>query len=77
MDCEMDTGKPSPAELFGLKPLYKISKLPGILPFSRSRIYELVRAGRIRTVTEHSVRLVPASAHVEYIELLEREAEAA
>ncbi|KAB2365217.1 DNA-binding protein [Actinomadura montaniterrae] len=46
-------------------------------PFSRSRIYELVRAGRIRTVTEHSVRLVPASAIVEYIELLEREARAA
>ncbi|MEU9870684.1 DNA-binding protein [Actinomadura sp. NPDC048021] len=73
----MDTRKPSSAEIFGLKPLYKVSELPGILPFSRSRIYELVRAGRIRTVMEHSVRLVPASAIVEYIELLEREAEAA
>ncbi|KAB2386424.1 helix-turn-helix domain-containing protein [Actinomadura montaniterrae] len=68
---------PSPAEGWPLKPLYKISDLPGILPFSRSRIYELVRAGRIRTVKEHSVRLVPASAIVEYIELLEKEANAA
>jgi hypothetical protein len=73
----MDTKSPRPAEVFGLKPLYKVSELPGILPFSRSRIYELVRAGRIRTVTEHSVRLVPASAIIEYIELLEREAETA
>ncbi|TDB82900.1 DNA-binding protein [Actinomadura sp. KC216] len=67
----------SPPESWRLKPLYKVSELPGILPFSRSRIYELVRAGRIRTVREHSVRLVPASAIVEYIELLEREAETA
>ncbi|MFD0541693.1 DNA-binding protein [Actinomadura luteofluorescens] len=73
----MATRMPSPAELYGLKPLYKVSELPGILPFSRSRVYELVRAGRIRTVTEHSIRLVPASAIIEYIELLEREAEAA
>lgn len=73
----MATGKLSPADVYALKPLYKISELPSVLPFSRSRIYELVRAGRIRTVTEHSVRLVPAMAIVEYIELLEKEAEAA
>ncbi|WP_131738666.1 DNA-binding protein [Actinomadura roseirufa] len=64
-----------PAALVGqLKPLYKISELPGILPFSRSRIYEMVRAGRLRTVTEHSARFVPASALVEYLTLLEKEA---
>ncbi len=73
----MATRQPAPAEVYALKPLYKISELPSILPFSRSRIYELVRAGRIRTVIEHSVRLVPASAIIEYIELLESEAETA
>lgn len=73
----MTTNAPIPTPGWPLKPLYKISELPNILPFSRSRIYELVRAGRIRTVTEHSVRLVPASAIVEYIELLEKEAQAA
>ena len=73
----MATERPSAREVYNLKPLYKISELPEILPFSRSRVYELIRAGRIRTVTEHSVRYVPATAIVEYIDLLEKEAETA
>jgi hypothetical protein len=64
--------------LVRLRPLYKVSELPGVvLPFSKSRIYELVRAGRLKTVKEHSELCVTASAIIEYIELLEREAEAA
>jgi excisionase family DNA binding protein len=65
---------PQPVQL---RPLYKVSELTEILPFSRSRIYELVRSGRLRTVREHSTRLVPASAIAEYVALLEQEAGAA
>ncbi|WP_256255619.1 helix-turn-helix domain-containing protein [Actinomadura madurae] len=57
------------------KPLYRISEAVELLPYSRSKLYELIRAGRIRTVKEGAARLIPASAIAEYIALLEREAE--
>ncbi|XLD92466.1 helix-turn-helix domain-containing protein [Polymorphospora sp. A560] len=44
-----------------------------LLSLSRSVIYELIRSGRLRTVKEGRTRLVPHSAIVEYVTLLERE----
>lgn len=56
------------------KPLYRISEAVELLPYSRSKLYELIRAGRLRTVKEGAARLIPASAIAEYVALLEREA---
>ncbi|MET7424211.1 DNA-binding protein [Dactylosporangium sp. NPDC005555] len=45
-----------------------------LLSMSRTVIYEQIRAGRLRTVTQGRARLVPDSAISEYVALLEREA---
>ncbi|MDN5851285.1 MAG: helix-turn-helix domain-containing protein [Actinomycetia bacterium] len=42
---------------------------------SRSVIYEQIRAGRLRSVTQGRTRLVPAAAIAEYVDLLVREAD--
>jgi excisionase family DNA binding protein len=44
---------------------------------SRSVIYELIRSGRLRSVTQGRSRLIPASAIADYVALLEHEANAA
>ena len=46
-----------------------------LLSLSRSVIYEQIRAGRLKSVTQGRTRLVPAAAIVEYVELLMREAD--
>jgi excisionase family DNA binding protein len=43
----------------------------------RSVIYEQIRSGRLRSVTQGRTRLISASAIADYIALLEREANAA
>ncbi|MET7507537.1 helix-turn-helix domain-containing protein [Streptomyces albidoflavus] len=45
-----------------------------VLGLSRSVVYDLIRAGRLRTVKEGRTRLVPASAITDHVALLEREA---
>lgn len=60
-----------------VRALYKVAEAVVLLNLSRSQVYELIRAGRLRTVTEGRSRLVPASAITEYVELLTREAEGA
>ncbi|MFB6396173.1 helix-turn-helix domain-containing protein [Polymorphospora sp. 2-325] len=55
------------------KALYRIPEAMRLLSLSRSVIYELIRSGRLRTVKEGRTRLVPHSAIVEYVTLLERE----
>ncbi|GAA4577763.1 hypothetical protein GCM10023193_81970 [Planotetraspora kaengkrachanensis] len=42
---------------------------------SRSVIYEQIRSGRLRSVTQGRTRLIPASVISEYVGLLEREAQ--
>lgn len=54
--------------------LYKVAEVVVLLNLSRSQIYELIRSGRLRTVTEGRSRLIPASAINEYVELLMGEA---
>ncbi|KAB2371119.1 helix-turn-helix domain-containing protein [Actinomadura montaniterrae] len=59
------------------KPLYRISEAVELLPYSRSKVYQLISAGRIRTVKEGGTRLITAHAIAEYVALLEQEAGAA
>ncbi|BFU43397.1 helix-turn-helix domain-containing protein [Krasilnikovia sp. MM14-A1004] len=55
------------------KALYRIPEAMRLLSLSRSVIYELVRSGRLRSVKEGRTRLIPRSAIVEYVALLESE----
>jgi excisionase family DNA binding protein len=55
--------------------LYKIADAIVLLNLSKSQVYALIRAGRLRTVTEGRSRLVPAAAINDYVALLVREAE--
>ena len=57
--------------------LYKVTEAMIMLSMSRSVIYEQIRAGRLRSVTQGRSRLIPASAIGEYIALLERESRVA
>jgi hypothetical protein len=43
----------------------------------RSQLYELIRSGRLQTVTEGRVRLIPAAAIDAYVSLLTVEARTA
>lgn len=55
--------------------LYRVPEAMGLLSLSRSVIYEQIRSGRLRSVTQGRTRLIPAAAIVEYVELLVREAD--
>jgi excisionase family DNA binding protein len=66
----------SPSEA-NRKQLYRIADAMVVLSMSRSVIYEQIRSGRLRSVTHGRSRLIPASAIVDYVSLLEREANAA
>ena len=57
--------------------LYKVAEAMIVLSMSRSAIYEQIRSGRLRSVTQGRSRLIPASAITEYIALLEHEAQVA
>ncbi|WP_089248170.1 helix-turn-helix domain-containing protein [Asanoa hainanensis] len=54
--------------------MYRIPEAMRLLSLSRSVIYEQIRAGRLRTVTQGRTRLVSATAIAEYVALLESEA---
>lgn len=54
--------------------LYRVEEAAEALRMSKSRIYELIRSGRLRTVKEGRARLVPITALAEYVALLEGEA---
>lgn len=56
------------------KALYQIPEAMALLSMSRAVIYEQLRAGRLRSVKQGRRRLVPATAIIEYVQLLEREA---
>jgi excisionase family DNA binding protein len=50
--------------------LYRVSEAMIVLSLSRSVIYELIRSGRLWSVTEGRARLIPAGAIAAYIDLL-------
>ena len=58
------------------KELYRVADAMVVLSMSRSVIYEQIRSGRLRSVTQGRTRLIPASAITDYIALLECEAQA-
>jgi excisionase family DNA binding protein len=66
----------SPSEA-NRRQLYRVTDAMVVLSLGRTAIYEQIRSGRLRSVTEGRTRLIPASAIAEYIKLLEREASAA
>jgi excisionase family DNA binding protein len=55
------------------KALYRICEAMELLSMSRTVIYEQIRAGRLRSVTQGRTRLIPAGAIAEYVALLENE----
>jgi excisionase family DNA binding protein len=55
------------------KVLYRIPEAMRLLSLSRSVIYELIRSGRLHAVKEGRTRLIPQSAIIEYVALLETE----
>lgn len=54
--------------------LYRVPEAMALLRMSRTVIYELIRAGRLRTVKEGTARRIPAAAITEYLALLDCEA---
>jgi excisionase family DNA binding protein len=57
--------------------LYRVPQVMALLSMNKSRIYELIRSGRLRSVKQGRTRLIPAAAITEYVALLERESERA
>lgn len=55
--------------------LYRLPEAMLLLSMSRSVLYEQLRAGRLRSVTQGRTRLIPASAIDDYVKLLETESE--
>jgi excisionase family DNA binding protein len=68
------TSAPGPEQLNNLQ-LYRVKDAMRLLNLSRSVIYELLRAGRLRSVQQGRARLITAEAIREYIALLQDEAE--
>ncbi len=55
--------------------LYRVPEAMRILSLSRSVIYEQIRSGRLKSVTQGRTRLIPAAAVADYVDLLLREAD--
>ncbi len=56
------------------KALWSVAEAGILLNLSRTVVYQLIRAGRLRTVKEGRSRRVPDGAIAEYVALLESEA---
>ena len=54
--------------------LYRVEEAAVMLGLSRSQLYELIRSGRLQTVTEGRMRPIPAAAIDAYVSLLTVEA---
>ena len=62
-------------ERLGGTRLYRVPEAMALLSLSRSVLYEQIRAGRLRSVTQGRTRLIPGAAIADYIALLVREAD--
>lgn len=65
------------SQIDDLRVLYRVTDAMRVLSISRSAIYEQLRSGRLRSVKQGRVRLIPAAAIEDYVSLLEREAQEA
>jgi excisionase family DNA binding protein len=63
--------------LMPTRALYTVAEAVVLLSMSRSQVYELIRLGRLGTVSEGRSRRVPADAITEYVNLLKVEAKEA
>lgn len=50
--------------------LYRVREAMDLLSMSRSVIYEQIRAGRLRSVSQGRARRIPATAIADYVDLL-------
>ena len=50
--------------------LYRVTDAMQLLSLSRSVIYEQIRSGRLRSVTQGRARFIPAAAVSDYVSLL-------
>ena len=55
--------------------LYRVPEAMRLLSLSRSVIYEQIRVGRLKSVTQGRTRLISASAITDYVSMLQREAD--
>ena len=55
--------------------LYTIEEAAAMLRMGRTKIFDLLRNGRLRSVREGRAHRIPPTAIADYIALLEREAE--
>ncbi|HEV2636288.1 MAG TPA: helix-turn-helix domain-containing protein [Actinocrinis sp.] len=53
----------------------RVNEAKQVLRLGHTKIYELIKSGRLRSVTEGRTRLIPASAISDYSTLLNKEAE--
>ena len=58
----------------GSQLLYRIPEVMEMLSMSRSVVFEQLRNGGLRSVRQGRARRIPASAVLDYVDLLEREA---
>jgi excisionase family DNA binding protein len=65
----VDRSAPTPQQL------YRVPDAMQLLSLSRSVIYEQIRTGRLKSVTQGRTRLIPASAITDYVSMLQREAD--
>lgn len=65
--------KPTQAEMPRWQ-LYRVPEAMQLLSLSRTVIYEQIRSGRLRSVTQGRTRLIPADAIADYVALLVNEA---
>ncbi len=55
--------------------LYRVPDAMRLLSLSRSVIYEQIRVGRLKSVSQGRTRLISAAAIADYVALLQREAD--
>ncbi|PPK65831.1 helix-turn-helix domain-containing protein [Actinokineospora auranticolor] len=58
-----------------LRHLYTVADAMRLLSIGRTALYEQIRSGRLRTVTQGKSRRIPAAALNDYVQLLIKEAE--
>ena len=55
--------------------LYRVPEAMRLLSLSRSVVYEQIRVGRLKSVSQGRTRLISAAAIADYVALLQREAD--
>jgi excisionase family DNA binding protein len=69
-------GMPTPAgQSVPPRRLYRVPEVMQLLSMSRSVVYEQIRSGRLRSVTQGRTRLIPARALTDYVNLLVAESQ--